>query len=110
MSKNIMNLTLAVLLTLAVIFTAVRSAFSAGECDSCPLRDLCIEAVLDAELSFCDDPRYKKYFEERKEAELMDILMKTAAEGSKATTEISLNKAGYEVTIENSLITPARSN
>lgn len=106
----IVNLTLAVFLAFAVNFMAGGNVYSAGECDNCPLRDLCIEAVLDAELSFCDDPRYKKYFEERKEAELLTILQKAAAaERSKGTAEISLNPGGYEVTVENRLITPARS-
>ena len=110
MTKKILNLTLAVFFALAVNFMADRAVYSAGECDNCPLRDLCMEAVLDAELSFCDDPRYKKYFEERKEAELLAILQKAAAERSKGTSEISLNRDGYEVTVENRLITPVLTN
>lgn len=109
--KIIVNLTFAVFFALAVNFMAGGNVYSAGECDNCPLRDLCMEAVLDAELSFCDDPRYKKYFEERKEAELLSILQKAeAAERSKGTAEISLNKVDYEVSIENRIVTPARSN
>ena len=98
------NLTLVILLALTFKFIAYRSAYSAGECDRCPLQDLCAEASLNAEPSFCDDPRYKKYFDEHRETELLEILQKAAdAEKNITTAETSINQKYYEVTIENGL-------
>lgn len=98
------NFTLIILLALTVNFFAYRTAYSAGECDRCPLQELCAEANLNAEPSFCDDPRYKKYFDEHKENELLAILQKAAnVEKNITTAETSLNQNYYEVTIENGL-------
>ena len=102
MQKRLKILT-AVLMIYIIGFITNTAVFSSNSCDSCPMSELCDEASSKGENNICEDPRYKKYFEENKLNELKRIFKNEKKAVTNESSEITININNYEVTIENKL-------